>query len=364
MTSTSMSDPALAVMAQADVLLLLASLFRQPSEETAERLRFAVEQQDDLLINAGSRNRVAWCRHLATVASQLAHPGLSRVSASHNWLFDGPTYCPINETGYIRRDKGAILADIAGFYRAFGFEPKPGAGEKADHLVSELEFVAMLLVMMGNALEQDRKEDAETCLEALRKFASDHLGEWLMSFCDQLEETADLAFYHSAGQLLRATWARLSSCHDLAAAETLHEPKRDEDTPYECGLSEAEASRAAPEVGRGVRLTERAAKEVHEVMRDNGMSPDHTWLRVGAKGGGCSGLTYVLDFDQKGPTEFDVASEMHGVKLVIDKKSDLFIGGTTVDFDDSLLNRGFKFQNPLAVNTCGCGTSFSASPSQ
>jgi TorA maturation chaperone TorD len=225
MTSTSMSDPVLAAMAQADVLLLLASLFREPSRETAERLRFAAEQQDDLLINAGSRNRVAWCRHLATVARQLEPPGLSQVSASHNRLFDGRTYCPINETAYISRDKGAILASIAGFYRAFGFEPKPHAREKADDLVSELEFVAMLLVMMGNALEQDRKEDAETCREALRSFASDHLGEWLVPFCDRLEETADLAFHYSAAQLLSAAWARLSSCHDLATAEARHEPK-------------------------------------------------------------------------------------------------------------------------------------------
>jgi iron-sulfur cluster assembly protein len=202
----------------------------------------------------------------------------------------------------------------------------------------------MLLVMMGNALEQNRKEDAETCREALRSFASDHLGEWLVPFCDRLEEIADLAFHYSAAQLLRGVWARLSARHGLASAKTQAELE------------------PAPEVGRGVRLTERAAKRVHQVMRDSGLSPDRTWLRVGAKVSSRSGTTCVLDFDQEGPTELDATAEMHGVKLVIDRRSDLFVGGTTVDLDDSLLNLGGRLENPLDTGSCGCGTSLFGGP--
>ena len=115
----------------------------------------------------------------------------------------------------------------------------------------------------------------------------------------------------------------------------------------------------APKKGRGVQITERAAKEILRVIEEQKM-PKETWVRIGAKGGGCSGFSYVLDFDPNGPTEFDLSFEMNGVKLVVDKKSEFFMGGTVLDFNDGLLNRGFVFQNPTATGTCGCGTSFSA----
>jgi len=108
----------------------------------------------------------------------------------------------------------------------------------------------------------------------------------------------------------------------------------------------------------GIGITERAAKEVQRVIEENNM-PAETLVRIGAKGGGCSGMTYVLDFDQNGPTEFDLTFEQHGVKVIVDKKSSFFMSGTTLDFNDGLLNRGFVFQNPTATGTCGCGTSFS-----
>ena len=116
----------------------------------------------------------------------------------------------------------------------------------------------------------------------------------------------------------------------------------------------------APVEGRGVHISERAALEIERVIEEQGMPADATWVRIGAKGGGCSGFSYVLDFDQAGPTEFDLAFEMHGLKYIVDKKSEFFMGGTILDFNDDLLNRGFAFKNPAATGTCGCGTSFSA----
>ena len=109
----------------------------------------------------------------------------------------------------------------------------------------------------------------------------------------------------------------------------------------------------------GITVTERAAKEVVRVIEENQLPVDDTWVRIGAKGGGCSGLTYVLDFDKNGPTEFDITYEQHGVRLVIDKKSSFFMMGTELDFNDGLLDRGFVFKNPEATGSCGCGTSFS-----
>ena len=115
----------------------------------------------------------------------------------------------------------------------------------------------------------------------------------------------------------------------------------------------------APATGRGIQITERAAKEVRRVIEENGL-PEGTCVRIGAKGGGCSGFSYVLDFEQEGAGPNDLTFDQHGVRMVIDKKSEFFMGGTILDFNDGLLNRGFEFKNPSAKGTCGCGTSFSA----
>ncbi len=114
----------------------------------------------------------------------------------------------------------------------------------------------------------------------------------------------------------------------------------------------------APLSGRGITLTEKAAQEVQRIIQEQNYPPD-TALRVGAKGGGCSGFSYVLDFDHNPKTEFDLEYQSHGVRVLIDKKSEFFMGGTVIDFDDSnLLNRGFVFKNPKAQGSCGCGVSF------
>ena len=105
-----------------------------------------------------------------------------------------------------------------------------------------------------------------------------------------------------------------------------------------------------------ISLTETAARNFKRLRDEE--SPD-TPLRVSVKGGGCAGFSYVLDFDKKGATEFDLSYEQHGVNLVIDKKSSFFMMGTELDFNDGLLNRGFVFNNPEATASCGCGTSFS-----
>jgi len=111
-------------------------------------------------------------------------------------------------------------------------------------------------------------------------------------------------------------------------------------------------------VSNTVTLTKRAAEEVLRVIEEQDFT-DSTTIRIGAKGGGCAGFSYVLDFDNNGATEFDLSYEQHGVNLVIDKKSSFFMMGTELDFNDGLLNRGFVFNNPEATGSCGCGTSFS-----
>lgn len=105
-----------------------------------------------------------------------------------------------------------------------------------------------------------------------------------------------------------------------------------------------------------ISLTENAEKEIRKVIEENKLS-SNTGLRLGIKGGGCAGFTYVFDFDDK-PGEFDQIFESRGIRIFADKKSLLYIDGTEVDFSTSLMDRGFKFHNPKANASCGCGTSF------
>ena len=108
-----------------------------------------------------------------------------------------------------------------------------------------------------------------------------------------------------------------------------------------------------------ITLTEKAAKEVKKIMEEQKLSPE-TVLRVGVAGGGCSGFSYSLGFDQATDEKVDSKYEHHGVTVVVDKKSALYLDGTTVDFYDGLEKRGFTFDNPNAVKSCGCGSSFQA----
>jgi len=108
-----------------------------------------------------------------------------------------------------------------------------------------------------------------------------------------------------------------------------------------------------------VTLTEKAAAEVQRIMQDQKLDAD-TVLRVGVTGGGCSGFSYSLGFDKTFDEKNDHKSEQHGVTLVVDKKSALYLDGTTVDFYDGIEKRGFTFDNPNAVKSCGCGSSFQA----
>jgi iron-sulfur cluster assembly protein len=106
-----------------------------------------------------------------------------------------------------------------------------------------------------------------------------------------------------------------------------------------------------------IAITERAAKELRRIVQDQKL-PETTVLRVGVKGGGCSGFSYSLGFDDT-IHEDDQTAETDGFKIVCDPKSFLYLNGTEVDFEESLMGRGFKFGNPNASKTCGCGESFS-----
>lgn len=105
-----------------------------------------------------------------------------------------------------------------------------------------------------------------------------------------------------------------------------------------------------------ISVTERAARRIQEILREKG-DPELV-LRVGIKGGGCSGLSYAIDFTHE-RHETDHVFEDHGVRLLCDPKSYVFLANTELDFGDGLLDGGFRFNNPNAKKSCSCGESFS-----
>ncbi len=105
-----------------------------------------------------------------------------------------------------------------------------------------------------------------------------------------------------------------------------------------------------------IKVTEKASAEVKKIKNENNI-PESYGLRVGVKGGGCSGLTYTLGFDAV-QNEGDTIIENGDVKLFVDGKSLFYLSGTELDFSDGLNGKGFVFNNPNAVKSCGCGESF------
>jgi len=111
-----------------------------------------------------------------------------------------------------------------------------------------------------------------------------------------------------------------------------------------------------------ITLTEKAAGEVKRIITEQqqgGNAPDKIYLRMRVVGGGCSGFQHKLDLDPQVNPKLDDVSEQHGVPIVIDKRSQMYLDNVTVDFHDDLNRRGFSINNPGAKSTCGCGSSFS-----
>ena len=108
-----------------------------------------------------------------------------------------------------------------------------------------------------------------------------------------------------------------------------------------------------------IELTETAAREIKTIVQQQELDEEKVRLKVGVKGGGCSGFSYILDLTEI-ERETDEKFECRGIQIICDPKSYLYLNGTTIDFKDEIMGRGFVFSNPNATTTCGCGSSFSA----
>lgn len=107
-----------------------------------------------------------------------------------------------------------------------------------------------------------------------------------------------------------------------------------------------------------IKVSEGAKEKVIALMTEGGFDASKDYVRVGVKSGGCSGLSYELDFDNKAG-EMDKIFEDNAVRIIVDKKSFLYLVGTTLEYSGGLNGKGFVFNNPNAQRTCGCGESFS-----
>ncbi len=111
-----------------------------------------------------------------------------------------------------------------------------------------------------------------------------------------------------------------------------------------------------------ITITEKAAAEVKRIVAEQLAGPDappQVFLRMSVKGGGCSGFQHKLDLDKEMNPKVDEQFEQHGVAIVIDRRSLMYLSDVIVDFHDDLNKRGFSISNPSAKSTCGCGSSFS-----
>ncbi|MFQ5653931.1 MAG: HesB/IscA family protein [Planctomycetota bacterium] len=106
-----------------------------------------------------------------------------------------------------------------------------------------------------------------------------------------------------------------------------------------------------------IEVTESAASEIQRLIEEQNRG-EGAGLRLYVQGGGCAGMSYGMDFEEE-PKENDKVFEIEGVRIFVDPKSYLFLNGVTMDFKESLMGRGFVFENPNASGSCGCGTSFS-----
>jgi len=107
-----------------------------------------------------------------------------------------------------------------------------------------------------------------------------------------------------------------------------------------------------------IKVSDKAKAKAIELMIEEGLNPTKDFIRVGVKSGGCSGLEYILNFDNE-KRDLDQIFEDNGVRIIVDKKSFLYLVGTTLEYSGGLNGKGFVFNNPNANRTCGCGESFS-----
>ncbi len=129
-------------------------------------------------------------------------------------------------------------------------------------------------------------------------------------------------------------------------------------TAQEAAVAEAQAAAPQPPA-QGIHVTPKAVARIRALLAKEGLAAGEAGMRLGVKGGGCSGLSYAIAFDAH-PRERDRVFPFDDVRVFVDPKSFVYLNGIELDYEETLMRQGFKFNNPNSTRSCGCGTSFSA----
>lgn len=246
-----MKHPVL-LAAQADLVLLTVEMLQPPAGAMdvlpLPWFELAPEQLDQLLDSAlGSASRQVMAElenesvDLSPRSALFEVLRCAREISTQEWtseysrLFYGATLCPLNQASFVRRDKGNILGSVSGFYHAFGWRTGLKSGERPDHLLCQLEFIAMLLALASRAPDMPTYE---VVMDALSKFAREHMHDWLPAMCWQMCEESRLDYFAAVSQWILVLWQTLTDLHQWPIDERRDvqlEPVREQDDPYECG---------------------------------------------------------------------------------------------------------------------------------
>lgn len=218
--------------ALADLLLVCNDALRLP-HRAAPRLVETSAAFPELLAAAGAAADSPLATAFQRLVARSAETNFDSWSAEYHRLFEGAMLCPLNQTAYVRRDKGAVIGDLCGFYHAFGFAPAANIGEKPDYLLTEIEFLALLLVMLSQAQGESR----DITRQAITALAQDHLCDWLAAAWERLALVTSLPYYVSVAEVLCLTWEHVSLTLGLPPTQPAIEPEVQPEEPYECGMS-------------------------------------------------------------------------------------------------------------------------------
>ncbi|MCC6159477.1 MAG: molecular chaperone TorD family protein [Deltaproteobacteria bacterium] len=228
----------LAPLAQSDLLGVLADAFTTPVAAHALR----ETKPDDLralVETAGFAGAEGLVAAIDELHARVSAASLDQIEAEHARAFWAQSDCPPYESAFVRRDKGAILGDIAGFYEAFGFRADQPGERRADHLVCELEFLAALLVMAERSKAEGEPERTTVTQTAIDSFVWEHLGDWLPTFCERLSATVPGGVLDAAATALGLLWDSLVLAHNWPAGDSAAFVA-DDGTPYECPMATEE----------------------------------------------------------------------------------------------------------------------------